>query len=618
MSINPRLPHYTGKIHPNCDYHHGQIPPARGVECWQISRASRSPEQDDGSGCTYKHAPDLAWFAGKFYVQYLCNPKDEHTGAGFCVLASSPDGRHWEDFQVSFPVYPIPACTVTDYKGQTHTFSGETYAFNHHRMCFFLASSGRMLLSTFYGWSPQPWVTNWDNYGIGRVIRELRPDGSLGPIYFIRATWQGGWSRDQLLFPLYSESEDEGLVAACEELLSNRLYTQQWAEENGDRDELIQIKHPAKGVKNEAFCWYHLNESSIIGLWKHSRTARSDDNGQTWSPVEKSDTLVMSGQKIWGCRTSDGRFALVYDPTMETQHRYPLCLVTSEDGLAFDQMRLVHGEVPPMRYEGFWKDLGPQYMRGIAEGLPQPPDGALWITYSVNKEDIWIARIPIPVVGGESRFFREDFSQEETLEHWNRYCPKWAAIEPAGTAEGRVLRLSDREPYDYCKAERLLLPAAQKKLTFRITPHQNNRDPLYLELCNNQAQIAVRLIFREDGKLYARTLSEVPLFDYEAGQDYTFTLRADCTRFCYTLEVNGQLLRDSDGEPIEYRFMSAVNEISRFLFRTGPVRRQPTLDDCPDNLPAEPLPGGETPLPAAVFDLHFLEDSSPENTKDPV
>ena len=74
MSINPRLPHYTGKIHPNCDYHHGQIPPARGVECWQISRASRSPEQDDGSGCTYKHAPDLAWFAGKFYVQYLCNP----------------------------------------------------------------------------------------------------------------------------------------------------------------------------------------------------------------------------------------------------------------------------------------------------------------------------------------------------------------------------------------------------------------------------------------------------------------------------------------------------------------------------------------------------------------
>jgi hypothetical protein len=24
----------------------------------------------------------------------------------------------------------------------------------------------------------------------------------------------------------------------------------------------------------------------------------------------------------------------------------------------------------------------------------------MWLTYSVNKEDIWVSRVPVPVVGG--------------------------------------------------------------------------------------------------------------------------------------------------------------------------------------------------------------------------
>lgn len=605
MEYMDRLPRYVGAVHPNCDYHHGQIPPARGVKCWQVARANRThPERDDGTGCTYKHAADLTWFHGRFYIQYLCNPEDEHTGAGLSVLASSPDGRVWEDYTVSFPPYRIPACTITDYKGGTHMFDGTTCAFMHQRMSFYRSPTGRMLVLGFYGWSPEPWMTNWDNYGIGRVARELYPDGSLSPIHFIRPAWQGGWEPSQLLYPLYTEAEDPGFREACEALLSDRLAVQQWAEENGDQDEIITLKHSPDGVKNEAFCWYHLEDGSVVGLWKHSLTSRSYDEGKTWLPVTKSPSLVMSGQKVWGCRTGDGRYAMVYDPTLETQHRYPLCVTTSEDGLAFDNMLLVHGEVPPMRFKGFWKDMGPQYMRGISEGMERPGEN-LWIAYSVNKEDIWIAEIPVPVTGEETAELPGPLPDAQQAA-WNLYSPKWATVSFTASADGACLRLTDRDPYDYSRAERLFPLASSKRVAFSLRPMQNDTGCLHVELCDPWGRAGIRLVFRPDGKLYARTVTELPVAPYQAEKRYDIALEVDCETFSYTISINGAPVRDNKGQ-LRWRFMAAVNALSRFVLRTGDVRHTPTLDDDPENKPETPLPGGDTPCREAVFELLSLE-----------
>ncbi|HWT73315.1 MAG TPA: hypothetical protein VN258_01130 [Mobilitalea sp.] len=600
------LPHYIGKIHPNCDYHHGQIYPAKGVKCYQISRANRGHrEYDDHTGYTYKHAPDLAYYKGKFYVQYLCNPKDEHYGAGLSILASSENGMEWEKFQISFPTYLINPCTNTDYKGLTHSFDGTSYAYMHQRMSFYRSSENRMLVLGFYGWSPEKWMTNWDNYGIGRVVRELYPDGTLGEIYFIRINKQAGWKEEDLNYLVYTRSEDAGFIAACDELLSNRLYVQQWAEENGDMDEIIQIKHPTKDSKHEAFCWYHVNEDTVIGLWKHSKVSRSDDNGLRWMPVTKSPSLVMSGQKIWGCKTSDGRFALVYDPTLETQHRYPLCVTTSEDGLAFDNMLLVHGEVPSMRYQGFWKDMGPQYVRGITEGLDLPGEN-LWVTYSVNKEDIWVAMIPVPITGTENYDIDESFDQEDTLKNWNLYCPKWTRAGLKSDQSNTFLHLEDSEPYDYCKLERIFKRGVKKEISFTVVPKQDDRGCLYMELWNDTAQIAVRLIFQENGYLYIRTVTELSLMKYERDTIYQITLYVDCEQYSSQIKINGDLLCE-DNKPKDWPFMMAVNDISRFVLRTGPLRSQFMLDINPDNKPEVPLVGCEQPLSPVSFDLyHFF------------
>jgi len=70
----------------------------------------------------------------------------------------------------------------------------------------------------------------------------------------------------------------------------------------------------------------------------------------------------------------------------------------SKDGIKYQNLSLVHGEVPLKRYWGIEKRPGPQYVRGILEGNGNPPGDDIWVVYSVSKEDIWISKIPFPIL----------------------------------------------------------------------------------------------------------------------------------------------------------------------------------------------------------------------------
>ena len=51
-------------------------------------------------------------------------------------------------------------------------------------------------------------------------MREVHPDGTFGPIYFIRYCQQHGWNEHNTNYPLYTASPDEGFKRACEALLT--------------------------------------------------------------------------------------------------------------------------------------------------------------------------------------------------------------------------------------------------------------------------------------------------------------------------------------------------------------------------------------------------------------
>ena len=141
-------------------------------------------------------------------------------------------------------------------------------------------------------------------------------------------------------------------------------------------------------------------------------------------------------------------YATVYNPS---EFRWPLAISLSADGLDYQTLNLVHGDISSMRYGGNYKSNGPQYVRGILPafaghraadgktwmshplaGNGVPCDSDLWVTYSVNKEDMWVAHIPIPVrTRATSHSRKGEIADAKTLAdltEWNLYSPVLAPI----------------------------------------------------------------------------------------------------------------------------------------------------------------------------------------------
>ncbi|MCK7539932.1 MAG: exo-alpha-sialidase [Marinilabiliales bacterium] len=122
---------------------------------------------------------------------------------------------------------------------------------------------------------------------------------------------------------------------ACAELLSKPLMMQQWVEEADRDDPLIPLKEQYK-----ALSYYHLPDGRVVGLWKEGLTAISTDNGKSWPGPVRAPGLVTANAKIWGQRTSDGKYATVYNPS---DFRWPLAISVSNDGLKYKNLLLVNG-----------------------------------------------------------------------------------------------------------------------------------------------------------------------------------------------------------------------------------------------------------------------------------
>jgi hypothetical protein len=584
---------YTGKTLSNVDYHHGQLSPAMGVHNIQVMRANREhPEKGDGFGWTYNHAPMLAFWNNTFYLQYLSNPVGEHIPPGQTLLLTSKDGYVWSKPVIVFPPFEIPDGTTKEgYPG----VAKDLYAVMHQRMGFYVArKSNRLLTLGYYGIALDAKDDPNDGNGIGRMVREIYKDGSFGPIFFIR--FNSAWNDRKTSYPLYKKSKDKAFVQACDELLNDPLMMQQWVEEADRDDALIPLKKQFK-----AFSYYHLPNGNVVGLWKHALTSISSDGGKTWryNPV-RAPGFVNSNAKIWGQRTSDGKFVTVYNPS---EFRWPLAVSVSDDGLNYKNLLLVNGEITTMRYGGNYKSYGPQYVRGILEGNGTPPDGKLWITYSMNKEDIWVASIPVPVKENEETAVDDVFEQtddQNTLQKWNIYSPLGASVRIGKTPEGKqCLVLQDADKFDYAKAERLF-PSSQKlNIEFSITPLQAEKGNLYIELQDAQGTTAVRLIFDADGEFRTKAGARYKnMMRYRANEKYVVNVSFQTSTRSYNVSVNGKQIGT-------YLFFAPVESLERIVFRTGEQRYFPT-PDTPADQTYDVKDSGESD-PLTEFYIHSLK-----------
>ena len=583
--------HYSGTTISNVDYHHGELAPVIGVHNIQVFRANREhPELAEDSGWTYNHAPMLAYWNRKFYLEYLSDKVGESIPPGQTLLLTSDDGYVWTKPKVIFPPYRVPDGTTKE--GHTGV-AKDLFAVMHQRMGFYVSKRGRLLALGFYGICLDPHDDPNDGLGIGRVVREIKADGSWGPIYFIH--YNPAWSTSNTSYPYYTSSGDKGFVADCNELMATPLMMMQWVEETDRRDPLIPLHKDYK-----AFNFYHLPDGRAVGLWKNALTSISKDEGKTWSSVGRAPHFVNANAKIWGQKTSDGRYAVVYNPS---EFRWPLAISTSKDGLDYTDLLLVEGEISTARYGGAYKNYGPQYTRGIIEGNGVAPDGNMWITFSMNKEDIWVGTIPVPVTSVADKDADDVFDRlpaGKELQNWNVYSPLWAPVRIGKDAHGaRCLVLKDEDPYDLAKAERVFPAARQMQVEFAVEPAQADHGQLQIEVQSEQNLPAMRLSFEPDGNLIAKAGARIKnVLKYSAGQTYVVRLSLNMDTRMYTVNVNGK-------DMFTQVFFSPVPAFGHIVFRTGEARRYPGADSPAEAW--EDVPHAGDKVAAAEFFISYLK-----------
>lgn len=556
---------YVGSTLSNIDYHHGQLSPAIGVHNIQTMRANRASAAVNN--WTYNHAPMLAYWNHTFYLEYLSNPVGEHQDKGRSLLQTSANGYHWSDPVVVFPTYLVPDGFVKEGKKDT---AKNAFAVMHQRIGFYTSTSNRLFVLGYYGIVLGQKDDPNDGNGIGRVIREVNKDGSFGNIYFLR--YNHRFNESNTNYPFYTSSKDAGFVKACEEILNTPLLMQQMVEEADRDDALIPLKKDFK-----AFNYYHLPNGHVVGLWKYALTSISKDEGKTWTyNPTRAPGFVNANAKIWGQKTSDQKYATVYNPS---EFRWPLAVSVSDDGLQYKNLLLVNGEITSLRYGGAYKSYGPQYVRGIQEMDGTPPDGNMWVTYSMNKEDIWVSKIPVPIVSVVTKEVNDHFEildKVHALDAWNIYAPLLCNSSIENINNKNALVISDADPFDYAKVERVFPASSNKEISFSITAGQQDFGNLEIELVNSKGLPCVRILLDSTGAITTKQGYRLKsLGKYTSGARMDITLTCNTKTRMYTVSING-------GKPSTNLLFAPVSEVERLVFRTGSTRRFPDADTPTD------------------------------------
>jgi hypothetical protein len=615
---------YRGKENADPEYYHGGLRHAVGVHRYQTLRANRSrPHEGMGSvGWTYNHAPMLAYWQGRFWLNYVSNLVEEHGAPGRTGFQSSVDGRHWSPPRIAFPEVELPPIVPPPRYNEGKVLPPTPRGMKtvmHQRMGFYTAPNGRLLTCGFYSYSQDVRSSPNRGHGLGRVVREVHPDGSFGPIYFVRFNREAGWDESNTPFPFFEKSSDAGFVAACRALLADKLVTLQWWEEDRATDGFFTLNMPTEAetaakvygpvseenpfyIQPKALSWYTRADGAIVGLWKNGLATLSRDNGRTWQ--RGRHYLPGSGAKVWGQRTEDGRYALVYCHSATDRNRFPLAVVTSDDGKVFDDLLAIHPEVAPWRFRGANKRPGPQYVRGITPGNGNPPGNEMWLTYSVNKEDLWVTSVRVPVSSTVSEHVNENFDglrSKADLGLWNLYVPQWAPVsivrDPRNPG-GRCLELRDEDPYEYALVDRAIPESKRVRVSFSVLQAQFGLHGLEVEAHTARNRRALRLWWSPHEVGFDLGIDETRA-QIETGRWHDFVLEIDCTKGVYDVSIDGKWIHRG------LELHESPESIGRLVFRTGPwradVRHAMIRGGLNISLSDGDLPGADHKVDAGIY-----------------
>jgi hypothetical protein len=206
---------------------------------------------------------------------------------------------------------------------------------------------------------PMEGVLEQDPYTLpdGRIVgaSHLMPGLHICPVFTDDPTGHDGWKRGDM------ESEDAGKQ-------SRELEPSQYVQPDGT---IVMLFRDQK--------------SSFRKL-----ASVSSDRGVTWSKPQITNIPDARTKQCAG-NLPDGTSYMVCCPA-NGKWRWPLVLLLCQDGVRFDNAILLRSgkadDLPPRRYEGKYKTLGFNYPKALVH------NNSLYVSYSVNKEDVECTIIP--------------------------------------------------------------------------------------------------------------------------------------------------------------------------------------------------------------------------------
>ena len=336
----------------------------------------------------------LRYYKGVLFASWDNQARDENTSGQHGVFRYSTDeGKTWSKQKRLFPPLAdyVPA-SVAKVPKPFQTSQG------------FAEVEGKLYAVTCVDRALREKVYRFNEVSrtrIGFLAREVCVDGTLGPVF-----WLSGVSPEPE--PNYPSipAGDPSLVTKLNAYfkepanLPQLLFEpRQWP----DSDDEHRMTEPTQPWQLDNGTWARLyrNQGTIHGKTRaeieESRPRRhyaafSFDEGETWTKPTKTN-FPDTGARANSGRLPNGLFYVINNPLPMSARqggRQMLAISLSKDGLNFGRMAVIKFAAPPQRYEGKSKGAGGfQYPHSVVVGKH------LWVIYSINKEDIELACIPL-------------------------------------------------------------------------------------------------------------------------------------------------------------------------------------------------------------------------------
>jgi len=336
----------------------------------------------------------LAYYKGVLFACWDSQARDENTSGQHGVYRYSTDeGVTWSDLKSLFPSLAdnVPA-SVAKVPKPFQTSQG------------FAEIDGRLYAVTCVDRALKKQVYRYNEVArvrIGFLAREVLADGTLGDVFWLSDVAP----EPEPDYPPIAVGEPS-LVAKINAWFKEPANLQQllfMPRQHPDSDDEHRMTEPTQPWHLDNGTWVRLyrNQGTIHGKSREeieaSRPRRhyasfSFDDGKTWTPPTRTN-FPDTGARANAGQLPDGQYYVINNPLAMSAReggRAMLAISLSRDGLNFDRMAVLRFIAPQQRYKGAAKGAnGYMYPHSVVVG------NYLWVIYSINKEDIEVARIPL-------------------------------------------------------------------------------------------------------------------------------------------------------------------------------------------------------------------------------